>query len=213
MTEKLRVGVLASGGGTNLQAIIDASEAGEISAEVVVVISDCDDAHALVRAAKFRIANFCYQPKEFETRDDLNHQIRETLDVHNVGLVVMAGYMRLLGREVLSAYENRVLNIHPALLPSFPGAHGVRDALDYGVKVAGLTVHFASEEFDEGPVIFQEAVPVYDDDTEETLHNRIHELEYRLYPLAVKYYALGRLKVEGRKVRIQGDWDRKTVVK
>ncbi|MDI6815982.1 MAG: phosphoribosylglycinamide formyltransferase [Actinomycetota bacterium] len=199
----VKLGVLISGSGSNLQAIIDRCEAGELGAEVAVVISNRADAYGLVRAEQHGIARVVLPRKAFADEASYNSAIRDTLKEHDVELVVMAGYMRLLGKEVLDAYPNRVVNLHPALLPSFAGAHGVKDALDYGVKVAGVTVHFANEVFDEGPIILQEALAVREDDTEETLAVRIHEIEHRILPEAIKLYAEGRLEVVGRKVRIR----------
>jgi phosphoribosylglycinamide formyltransferase-1 len=199
----VRLGVLISGSGSNLQAIFDRCEAGELGAEVAVVISNRADAYGLVRAEQHGIARVVLPRKAFADEASYNSAIRDTLQEHDVELVVMAGYMRLLGKEVLEAYLNRVVNLHPALLPSFAGAHGIKDALDYGVKVAGVTVHFANEVFDEGPIILQEALAVREDDTEETLAVRIHEIEHRILPAAIKLYAEGRLEVVGRKVRIR----------
>jgi len=199
----VKLGVLISGSGSNLQAIIDRCEAGEFAAEVAVVISNRVDAYGLVRAEKHGIARVVVERKEFPDEAAYNSALRDELTAHNVELVVMAGYMRLLGKEVLDAYPNHVINLHPALLPSFPGAHGIKDALDYGVKVTGVTVHFANEVFDEGPIILQEAVAVREDDTEETLAERIHAIEHRILPEAIKLYCEGRLEVVGRKVRIK----------
>ena len=199
----VKLGVLISGSGSNLQAIIDRCEAGELGSEVAVVISSRADAYGLVRAEQHGIARVVLPRKAFADEASYNSAIRDTLKEHDVELVVMAGYMRLLGKEVLDAYANRVVNLHPALLPSFAGAHGIKDALDYGVKVAGVTVHFANEVFDEGPIILQEALAVREDDTEETLAERIHEIEHRILPKAIKLYAEGRLEVVGRKVRIK----------
>jgi phosphoribosylglycinamide formyltransferase-1 len=199
----VRLGVLISGSGSNLQAIIDRCEAGELGSEVAVVISSRADAYGLVRAEQHGIARVVLPRKAFADETSYNSAIRDTLKEHDVELVVMAGYMRLLGKEVLNAYVNRVVNLHPALLPSFAGAHGIKDALDYGVKVVGVTVHFANEVFDEGPIILQEALAVREDDTEETLAVRIHEIEHRILPAAIKLYSEGRLEVVGRKVRIK----------
>lgn len=198
--KKIKLGVLISGSGTNLQRIIDGCESGEIPAQVVLVISDKGDAYGLKRAQKHGVPNVFLNPKDFKSPKEYNREILLVLEDYDVDLVAMAGYMRLLGEEVIKAYPNWVMNIHPALLPSFPGEHGVRDALQYGVKVSGVTVQFANEVFDEGPIILQESVPVFDDDTEETLHQRLHEIEYRLYPEAIKLFAEGRLEVKGRKV-------------
>lgn len=204
--KKTRLGILASGSGTNLQRFIDACRSADFPAEVAAVVSDRSDAYALTRARRHGIPAVYVGRRQFSSSEEFNEAILEVLVEHKVDLVVMAGYMRLLGSAVLRAFPGRVLNIHPALLPSFPGAHGVPDALEYGAKVAGVSIHFADERFDTGPIIFQEAAPVLENDTVETLHDRIHELEYRLYPLAVKYWAEGRLSIRGRRVRINGDW-------
>lgn len=200
--DPLRVGAIISGSGTNLQAIIDECESGRVPARVVVVLSNKGDAYGLERARNYGIPAFHVDPKAYPDFGAYNEALRDKLTEHDVGLVVLAGYMRLLGAEVLRAFPRRVLNIHPALLPSFPGAHGVADALAYGVKVTGVTVHFADEKFDRGPIILQEAVPVLEGDTEETLFPRIHEAEYRIYPEAIKLFAEERLVIDGRKVRI-----------
>lgn len=198
----IRLGVLISGSGTNLQAIIDAAEAGTLDAEVALVISDRADAFGLERARTHGIETALVERGGFASAADFNAAIRETLRDHAVEWVVMAGYMRLLGREVLDAFPDHVLNLHPALLPSFPGADGIGDALDYGVKVTGVTVHFANENFDEGPVIAQEALAVFEDDTKESLAARIHEIEHRIYPTALQLIAEGRVSIVGRKARI-----------
>lgn len=199
----LRLGVLISGSGSNLQAIIDGCEKGELPAEVAVVISNKGDAYGLTRAENHGIPGVHLARKEYPDESSYNNAILDELKEHDVDLVVMAGYMRLLGKEVLDAYPNRVMNLHPALLPSFPGAHGIKDALDYGVKVTGVTVHFANEVFDEGPIILQEALHVHEDDTEETLAQRIHAIEHVIYPRAIKLYAEGKLEIAGGKVRIK----------
>jgi len=200
--KKIRIAVLASGSGTNLEAIARAAESGEIPVEISLVLSDNPQAYALVRAEKHNIPTKCFLISDFPSREAFDKAIADELSAAGVELVVLAGYMKLVGGEILSRFKNRIMNIHPALLPSFPGTHGVRDALEYGVKVSGVTVHFVDEGLDTGPIILQEAVPVYDGDDEETLHQRIHQVEYRLYPLAIKLFAQGRLKVEGGRVRI-----------
>jgi phosphoribosylglycinamide formyltransferase-1 len=199
---RLRIGVLISGSGTNLQAIIDACLAGHIDGEVVVVVSSHEAAFGLERARKAQIPAVYIDRTKYDTISAYNHAVRKALEEHRVTLVAMAGYMRLLGREVLGAYPNSVLNIHPALLPSFPGASGIKDAFEYGVKVTGVTVHFATEEFDAGPIIAQEAVGIAEDDTVETLEAKIHEVEHRIYPTALQLIAEERVVIEGRKVRI-----------
>jgi phosphoribosylglycinamide formyltransferase-1 len=198
----VRFGVLVSGSGTNLQAIMDGCASGAIDAQVAVVISNAEDAFGLVRARRAGIPAVFVDPAAAGGPVAYNAAIRRALQAHGVDWVVMAGYMKLLGTEVLQAYPNRVLNIHPALLPSFPGAHGIRDAFEHGVKVTGVTVHFANEVFDEGPIIAQQAVPVLEDDTVESLEARIHEVEHRLYPTALAAIADGRVTIDGRRVHI-----------
>ena len=204
MTERrrIRIGVLISGSGTNLQAIIDACNEGRVDGEVVVVISNHEEAYGLERARRRKIDAVYLDRTSFQTFRAYNGEILHQLQAHAVDLVVMAGYMRLLGEEVLDAYPNRVMNIHPALLPAFPGASGIRDAWEYGVKVIGVTVHFASKAFDEGPIIAQEAVVVDEDDSFESLETKVHEIEHRIYPRAIQLFAEDRLVVEGRKVAI-----------
>lgn len=206
MTERINVGVLASGGGTNLQAIIDASEAGRLDAQVVVIISDNPDAGCLERARKHSIdAVHVHVPKTGTSEwVASNDEIVRALQEREVQLVAMAGYMRKIAPALLRAFPRAVMNIHPALLPAFPGTHGQRDASDYGVKLAGVTVHFADEEFDRGPIIIQGAVPVLDDDTEDTLGARILKVEHKVYPQAIQWFAQGRLEVRDRRVLLDG---------
>lgn len=198
----LRLGVLVSGSGTNLQAVIDEIEAGRVDAEVALVISNREFARGLDRARKHGIEALWLDPTKFDTLPQYNSAIRDEFLRHGVDLVVMAGYMKLLGKEVLDAYPHKVVNLHPALLPSFPGASGIKDAFDYGVKVTGVTVHFADEVFDRGPIIAQETVEVAEDDTLETLEAKIHEVEHRILPRAIQLIAEGRVGLEGRKTRI-----------
>ncbi len=199
----MKLGVLISGSGTNLQAILDACASGEIAAEVAVVISNREDAYGLTRAQDAGVSAVFIDPKAYESADAYNHAVREVLAGEEADLVVMAGYMKLLGREILDAYPMRVLNLHPALLPSFPGAHGIAEAFAWGVKVTGVTVHFASEVFDDGPIVAQEAVVVDEDDTVESLEARIHAVEHRLYPAAIAAVVDGRVRVAGRRVRVE----------
>jgi len=198
----LSIGVLISGSGTNLQAIIDAIESGALDARVEVVISNRESARGLDRARHHGIEALFLDPTSFGTPRDYNLALRDELQRRGVELVVMAGYMKLLGKAVLDAYPNRVLNLHPALLPSFPGANGIGDAFDYGVKVTGITVHFASEVFDEGPIIAQEVVRIDEGDTIESLEAKIHEAEHALYPAVIQLISEGRVSVQGRKTRI-----------
>ncbi len=207
MASKLRIGVLASGGGTNLQSIIDRCEDGRINGEVVIVISDRADAGALDRARKHGIKAAHVEVPKTGTDGWLaaDEQITDELQAAGVGLVCLAGYMRMVGPRMLDTFKHRVMNIHPALLPAFKGTHGQRDALGYGAKVAGATVHFADAEFDHGPIIIQAAVPVREDDTPDTLAARILKQEHEIYAQAVQWFAEGRLKIEGRHVRVEGE--------
>ena len=198
----MNIAVLCSGNGTNLQAIIDSVKSGYIPAPVKLVVSDKKKAFALVRAKSANIKTIVLDPKDYKTREAFDKELLGHLKEEKISLVVLAGYMRLLSRTFVKEYRNRIMNIHPALLPSFKGTHGVRDALEYGVKLTGPTVHFVDEELDSGPVILQKAVEVKDDDTEETLLERVHAEEHKIYPQAIKLFVEGRLKVEGRKVRI-----------
>ena len=202
---QLNLGVFVSGGGTNLQAIIDACEGGRIEATVTVVISDKADAYALERARHHDIPAYHVpagknDSPEFEAAD--NRHV-ELLHEHNVDVVCLAGYMRLIGPNMFAAYPEAILNIHPALLPSFPGTHGQDDATDYGVKVSGCTVHFAWPEFDTGPIIIQAAVPVLPGDDGASLAARILAQEHKVYPQAIQWYAEGRLRIEGRRVILE----------
>lgn len=204
MSEILRIGVLASGGGSNLQSIIDACQSGKCPAEVVVVISDQSDAFALERARRYSVPAVHLAVDKTGTPgwQQADEALVRVLREHGVQLVCLAGYMRIIGPALLAAYPHAVMNIHPALLPAFPGVHVQGKAADYGVKISGATVHFADPEFDTGPVIIQAAVPVLDGDTGEELGPRILEQEHRIYPQAIKWFAEGRLQIEGRKVRV-----------
>jgi len=196
------IGVLVSGRGSNLQSIIDSINRKEINAKITVVISDVEDAYALERARKHDIPAVFVNPKG-KDREKLDEEIAETLREHNADLIVLAGYMRILGKDFVRKHYGRVMNIHPALLPSFPGLHAQKQAFEYGVKVSGCTVHFVDAEVDHGPVIIQKAVPVLEDDTEETLAKRILEEEHKSYPEAIRLYTEGRLKIVGRKVAVR----------
>jgi phosphoribosylglycinamide formyltransferase-1 len=205
---KVRVGVLASGRGSNLQAIIDAIEAGRLDAEIVLVLSNKKDAVALERARKHGLADIFLDPKPFagqpDSREAYDRAVLDVLRQHDVELVLLAGYMKIVTPVLVKAYENRMMNIHPSLLPSFPGLDAQKQALEHGVKISGCTVHFVTEGVDEGPIVIQAAVPVQEGDTPETLAARILIEEHNIYPKAVQLYAEGRLKVEGRIVRVSG---------
>lgn len=201
MTEKIKVGVLASGRGTDLQSIIDASESGRIDADVVVVISDNRDAFALERARRHNISAYFVDPKG-KSREELDGEIDKILRKHEVDLVVGAGYMRILSSWFVKRWYGKLINIHPALLPSFKGTDGQGDALRYGVKITGCTTHFMDEKMDHGPIILQAAVKVKDNDTRDSLASRILEVEHQILPRTVQLFAEGRLKIEGRRVKI-----------
>ena len=193
------IAVLVSGRGSNLQSVIDNIENGYIqNAAIKVVISDVEDAYALERARNHGIAAVFIDPSSFENKLAFEREILRKLDEYEAGLILLAGYMRIVGKEIISAYANRIINIHPALLPSFKGLHGQQQAFDYGVKVSGCTVHFVDEGMDTGPIILQKCVPVLESDTAETLAARILEQEHKILPEAVKLFVEGKLKVEGR---------------
>ena len=199
----ISIGILASGSGTNMEAIARAIDDGEVPARIAVVISDNPDAFALERARRRKIPTTVVLPSDYADRASYDHAVTAALRDEGVDLVVLAGYMKLAGKELVEEFRCRMMNIHPALLPSFPGTHGVGDALEYGVKVSGVTVHFVDEGLDTGPVIAQEAVPVEEGDDAESLHNRIHQAEYRVYPRAIRLFVEGRLVVDGRTVRVK----------
>jgi len=202
---RLRVGVLVSGRGSNLQALLDASARPGYPAEVVVVISDRERAAALDRARTAGIEALYVNPKDFADREAFDLALVRELSARRVGLVCCAGFMRILSPAFTRAFAGRAMNIHPSLLPSFPGLHAQRQALDQGVKVAGATVHFLDDGVvDTGPIILQSTVPVQADDTEDTLAERILAEEHRLYPEAVRLFAEGRLAIDGRRVTVRG---------
>ncbi len=194
-----RIAVLASGTGTNLEAILEAQHRGEISGRVALVLSDQAEAKALGRARRRGVEALYLNPKEYGGREDYDRALVEHLKAAGIDLVVLAGFMRLISPYFVNAYPLQIMNIHPSLLPAFPGLEGVEQALHYGVKVSGCTVHFVDEGLDTGPIILQEAVPVIQEDTVETLHQRIHAVEYRLYPTAIDLFCRDKLKVEGRR--------------
>jgi phosphoribosylglycinamide formyltransferase 1 len=205
-TSPLRVAVLASGRGSNLQAIIDAIECRVLQAQIVAVISNKKEAVALERARKHGLPDLFVDPKPFvgrpDSREAYDRALLEVLEQRQVELVLLAGYMKIVTPVLVNAYANRMMNIHPSLLPSFPGLEVQRKAIDWGCKLAGCTVHFVTEGVDEGPIILQAAVPILDSDTAETLAARILEQEHKIFPRAVQLYAEGRVKVHGRRVLI-----------
>ena len=203
MKSRLGIGILVSGSGSNLQSIIDNIERGTLAAEIKVVISNNPEAYALERCRKHHIPAVVIRHQEFRKREDFDRQMISVLQFHGVELVVMAGFMRLLTPLFLNAFSMKIMNIHPALLPAFPGTHVQQKAVDYGVKFSGCTVHFADEGVDTGPVIIQAVVPVLDADTADTLAARILKEEHRIYPQAIQFYAEGRIQVSGRKVTVK----------
>lgn len=203
----LRVAVLASGRGSNLQAIIDGIEAKRVDARIVAVISNKKDAVALERARTHGVNDLFVDPKPFagqpDGREAYDRALLAVLQQHDVELVLLAGYMKIVTAVLVNAYANRMMNIHPSLLPSFPGLDVQKKAMEWGCKLAGCTVHFVTEGVDEGPIIVQAAVPILDQDTPETLAARILDQEHIIYPRAVQLFAEGRLRVEGRRVFIE----------
>ncbi|WRP16844.1 phosphoribosylglycinamide formyltransferase [Carboxydochorda subterranea] len=201
-TSPLRLGVLASGRGTNLQAILDACVNREVPARVVLVISDKPQAQALERARAAGVLAEYHDPRIHPGRASYDRHLADRLEEAGVELVCLAGFMRILGSAFVERFRHRILNIHPSLLPAFPGKDAQRQALEHGVKVSGCTVHLVDEGVDTGPIVLQAAVPVLEGDTEESLAERILQHEHRLYVEAIRLYAAGRLQLEGRRVRI-----------
>ncbi len=199
----MRIGVLASGSGSNLQAILDACASGAIPAQVAAVICNVPGAKALARAEKAGVPAVLLAHAQFPSRDAYDAELVALLRRHQVELVCLAGFMRLITPVLLSAFQNKILNIHPSLLPSFPGLHAVRKTLAAGARVSGCTVHVVDEGTDTGPIVIQAAVPVLDGDTEETLAARILVQEHRIYPRAISLWAQGRVALDGRRVRVQ----------
>lgn len=197
-----KVAVFASGNGTNLQALIDFNEKEDLSADIALVFSNNADAFALKRAKKHNIKAVHMDPGEFTSREEFEKEILKVLKEEKIDLIVLAGYMFLLTPLLVNEYKDRILNIHPALLPSFKGTHGIKDAFEYGVKISGVTVHFVDEELDHGPIIMQAPVYIDSKDTIESFEKKIHEVEHKIYPLAVKLFCMGQIKIKGRKAEI-----------
>ncbi|MFA5182678.1 MAG: phosphoribosylglycinamide formyltransferase [Syntrophales bacterium] len=204
MKTKLPIGVLVSGSGSNLQSIIDHMESGRLDVVIKVVISNIPEAYALERCRRHKIPFAVIDHRDFPLRDDFDQQMIHVLQSQGVELVVMAGFMRILTSCFLSSFPMRIMNIHPALLPAFPGLHVQRKAVEYGVRFSGCTVHFADDGVDTGPIIIQSVVPVHEDDDENSLAQRILKEEHKIYPQAIQWYAEGMLEVKGRKVYLKG---------
>lgn len=195
--KKTRLAVFVSGSGTNLQAIIDADIP---SVEIMLVFSNNPEAYALERAKKHGIPSEVIDHKGYKSREEYDRDVLSAIEPYQIELIALAGFMRILSPAFVRAYKNRIINLHPALLPSFPGINAARQALEYGVKYTGVTIHFVDEGVDTGPIILQSVVPVHDDDTENTLLERIHEIEHRIYPQAIDLVAGGKISIEGRRV-------------
>ncbi|MFQ3574104.1 MAG: phosphoribosylglycinamide formyltransferase [Thermodesulfovibrionales bacterium] len=198
----LNLGVLASGRGSNFQAIIDEIESGRLDAKIKILITDNPNAYAIQRAEKHNIKWIHVNPKDFSSKDTFYERLADILITAEVELVILAGFMRIIGKPLLDAYPMKVMNIHPALLPSFPGLHGQKKAIQYGVRISGCTVHFVDEGIDTGPIIIQAALCVNPEDNEQTLSDKILKLEHKIYPEAIRLYQQGRLRLEGRVVKI-----------
>ena len=202
MSNLLKLGVLISGNGSNLQSIIDHIEKGSLTAVIKIVISNNPNAYGITRAKKHGIPFVVLKNGDFKNKEEFDLELIRILESKCVDLVILAGFMRIISPTILNAFPQKIMNIHPALLPSFPGIHGQKQALEYGVKISGCTVHFVDEGVDTGPIILQSAVQVFDDDTEETLAARILTEEHRIYPQAIQLFAEGKIEIKGRKIRI-----------
>ena len=198
----LRIAVFASGNGSNFQALADAAREGRLGADIRLLVCDRPDAFVVQRAEAAGIPAYVFRPRDYPSRETYEKEILAELERLGIELVVLAGYMRILTNVLVDAYAGRMINIHPSLLPAFPGVNAIRQALEYGVKVTGVTVHFVDGGVDTGPIIAQEALAVEENDTEETLAERIHRIEHRLLPEVVRKIAEGRVRVEGRRVYV-----------
>jgi phosphoribosylglycinamide formyltransferase-1 len=203
MSGLLKLGVLISGNGSNLQSIVDHIEEGSLKAIIKIVISNNPEAYGITRAKKHEIPVVILKNGDFKNKEEFDLELIRILKNNYVDLVILAGFMRIITPTLLKAFPHKIMNIHPALLPSFPGIHGQKQALEYGVKLSGCTVHFIDEGVDTGPIIMQKAVQVFDNDTEEILAARILKEEHRIYSQAIQLFAEGKIEIKGRKVRIK----------
>ncbi|HNX91095.1 MAG TPA: phosphoribosylglycinamide formyltransferase [Candidatus Omnitrophota bacterium] len=200
----MKIAVFVSGNGSNLEALLAAEKKNDLAgAEIALVVSDKSGAYALERARKYEKKTFILEKKDIPDREEYDKKIAEELEKEKIDFVVLAGFMRILSKYFVAKYQNRLLNVHPALLPAFKGAHGIKDAHDYGVKVTGVTVHFVTNELDSGPIILQKAVQIKEGESIESLEKRIHRTEHLLYPEAVRLFAEGKIETDGKKVRIK----------
>lgn len=198
----MNIAVLASGRGTNFEAIARAIKRGYIRANLKLLITDKEEAYVRLRAKRFKIREIFINPRDYKDRVSFDKAIADILKKEEIDLVVLAGFMRILSSYFVKRFRYRILNIHPALLPSFKGTKGIEDAYNYGVKITGVTVHFVDEKMDHGPIILQEAVRIGEDQSLQELEKKIHRVEHRLYPLAIKLFCEGRISIRGRRVRI-----------
>ena len=198
----MNIAVFASGRGTNFSAVARAIKNGQIKADLSLLVCDNPKAGVIARAKRAGVKLALIKRDDFSTRKDFEDKIIQRLKEEKIDLVVLAGFMRILGPEFVREYNNRIINIHPALLPSFKGSEAIKDAFDYGAKITGVTVHFVDEKMDHGPIILQQALKIEEEDTLESLEVKIHKIEHKLYPEAIRLFTEGRLILEGRKVRI-----------
>lgn len=198
----MNLAIFASGRGTNFSAIAQAIKKGKVKASLSLLVCDNPDGPVLKKAKRAGVKIVLIKRRDFASRSDFENGIIRSLEENRIDLILLAGFMRMLSAEFVHKYAGRIINIHPALLPSFKGAQGIKDAFDYGVKVTGVTVHFVDEKMDSGPIILQQTVKIEEADTPESLEKKIHAVEHRLYPEAVRLFSEGRLKIEGRRVRI-----------
>lgn len=196
----MRIAILASGNGTNAQAIIDKAKAGILDVEIAAIISDRPQARVLERGKLAGIATRVFEKKSYLSRPELDSAIASYLESLRCEAIVLAGYMLILGKEFVQIFKGRIINLHPALLPAFPGAHAIRDAFNYGARITGVSVHFVEEEVDAGPLIIQAAIPIRTEETLEALEARVHDVEHRIFPQALQWLATNRLRLEGRRV-------------
>jgi len=201
--ERMNIAVFASGKGSNFSAVLKAAEKGIIKPGTILLVCDTPGAPVLEKAKKAHIPAALFERKSFRSKQDFEQAILRTLKEYSIDLIVLAGFMRMLSPEFVRAYKNRILNIHPSLLPAFKGAHGIKDAFEYGVTITGVTVHFVDEKMDNGPIILQEHIEIKKNDTLETLEKKIHTIEHILYPRVIKLFIEKRLKIKDRKVIIR----------
>ncbi len=199
----MNIAVFVSGNGTNLQAIIDAVKNGQIKASIALIVCDNPKAYALTRSEEAGLENYVFNPADHKNKESCEAEIIKKLLGKNVKLIILAGYMRVLSTKFVEKFKNKIINIHPALLPSFKGVHGIKDAFLYGVKKTGVTVHFVDDRVDNGPIILQDTIEIEKNDTEDSLEKKIHGLEHKLYPKAISLFVDGKLEVEGRRVKIK----------